>query len=365
MKILYVLRPNLGSLPPVISQINALTELGHKITLVTSYVNDEDKKIIKELNIDVLSACIKPSDSLFTKLASLYKFRRLLKKSLKKATDSYVWVGSGDTAKYGKKFFLGSKVNVLNLFELYDENRRFLNTIKKIAQKAQFVITPEYCRSNILKVWLKLRKRPLVIPNAPHYFETSMDEKTSKITDMLRNENKRIILYQGWIGGQRSVEKVAEALSTLNNKDDYILVLMGKCGAADAIDILKKKFHNVVHIDHLSPPQHLFVTRLAYIGIATYDDSSLNNIFCAPNKIYEYASFGVPILGRDIPGLKYVVEACHAGICVDFSNILDIIKGINEIDSKHEEFSIGALELNKQVDIKEVLNSMASEFENG
>ena len=45
---------------------------------------------------------------------------------------------------------------------------------------------------------------------------------------------------------------------------------------------------DLIYIPQIPSPQHLFVTSIAYIGILVYDPISLNQIFCAPNKIFEY-----------------------------------------------------------------------------
>ena len=58
------------------------------------------------------------------------------------------------------------------------------------------------------------------------------------------------------------------------------------------------------------------ITSYARIGINFYRPNCLNKAFCAPNKIYEFSGFGIPIIGNDIPGLKNTIGLNNAGKCV-------------------------------------------------
>ena len=152
-------------------------------------------------------------------------------------------------------------------------------------------------------------------------------------------QDKKIILYQGQIYKERDLTSIAKAMNLISN--DFLLLLLGndKDGSLKKLSSINSNF---IHIPFVDPPDHLLITSHAYIGIATYDDSSLNNVFCAPNKIYEYSGFGIPMLCRDIPGLKYTVEKSNSGICVDTNDSNAIVNAINRIDKNYEEFSRNA-----------------------
>ena len=83
------------------------------------------------------------------------------------------------------------------------------------------------------------------------------------------------------------------------------------------------------------------ITSYARIGINFYRPNCLNKAFCAPNKIYEFSGFGIPIIGNDIPGLKNTIGLNNAGKCIDLTEE-NIIKAINEIDEKYEYYSKNA-----------------------
>lgn len=354
-KAIFVLRPEIESLPPCISQINSMLELGFEVDVITMHVSSYIKNFFDGKAITFYSPKKFYNDSnVIGKILNIIEFRRFLKKKLKDKTDGILWIGSLDTAQFFKSVFLkcNTQKTVLNIFELYDKYQHKLKQIMPIARKADEVIVPEYNRAHILKVWLGLKKTPVVIPNKPYIAQSHIEPETLEIVNNLKKSNKKIILYQGWISADRDITVIAEALNKLND-DNYLLVLMGKETKHGVIDIIKRKYHNVVVIPFLKPPQHLFVTEVAYIGIATYDDSCLNNIFCAPNKIYEYALKGVPILARDIPGLHSTVGLEKIGVCVDTDDIDKIIEGIKEIEYNYSFFSETAFKFQKECDILE------------
>jgi glycosyltransferase involved in cell wall biosynthesis len=55
------------------------------------------------------------------------------------------------------------------------------------------------------------------------------------------------------------------------------------------------------------------ITAVADVGIVTYPFHGLNNVYCAPNKVFEYAQAGVPIVATDQPPLRRLVEGYSIG----------------------------------------------------
>ena len=135
----------------------------------------------------------------------------------------------------------------------------------------------------------------------------------------------------------------------------YILVIMASEKYKDEIQIIKKIYKQTISIGFIQAPDHLSVTRQAHIGVTTYDHSSLNAVFCAPNKIYEYGMFNVPILANDIPGLKYTVHHERAGVCTDMTNIDKIVEAINEIEINLELYKEGTKKLIQSSSYEDVL----------
>ena len=85
----------------------------------------------------------------------------------------------------------------------------------------------------------------------------------------------------------------------------------------------------------VKPPHHLEVASHADVTYISYvaNNHSINAVFCAPNKVYEFAGFGIPMLCNDNPGLKYTVEYEGMGVCVPELTTPHIAAALKQIDA--------------------------------
>ena len=275
------------------------------------------------------------------------KFHLEVCRILKKSHYDLIWVLHEKTLKEFQNYLTGKKY-VVSFYELNDHNFSFIRKTQKGVKNAMHVVSCEHNRSCIMRVWYQLPYTPSVIPNKPfsHPRERNLDCSFSHLLD-----NKEIILYQGYIQKVRNIDNLCKALLELPS---YTLVLMGG-GDESYIAELKNKYKNIIFIGFVAPPEHLKITSYARIGIVKYDHVYLNHTFCAPNKIWEYSGFGIPILGNDLPGLEYTIGQAGAGLCVNFDDIEDIKRGIIEINAHYESYSAKALSFYESVDIKDEL----------
>ncbi len=129
----------------------------------------------------------------------------------------------------------------------------------------------------------------------------------------------RILLYTGVLGPGREIESMIRATALLD--DRFALVLLGPAfkGYEKDLEALVGKlglggrvfFHppipNVEMLDHIAAGD---------IGLVFYRNSSLNNYWCASNKLYEFIYCGKPVITNDHPGLLEVVAGNRLGACL-------------------------------------------------
>ncbi|MCD8271020.1 MAG: hypothetical protein LUD46_23110 [Parabacteroides sp.] len=198
----------------------------------------------------------------------------------------------------------------------------FCNYKKKLL-KANKIICCEYNRAHITKALFQLKELPVILPNKPFSQEDGIDkEDIPPIVSTLkeRYKNKKIILYQGAFQPERQLDHFFEAVDSL--PDEYVFFLMGTDN--EYKKALRKKYENKrnIFLPFLPSPLHLHVTQMAYIGVLTYIPlgkklgQMLNVLYCAPNKIYKYAKFGIPMITNDLPALKFAFLENKAGIAV-------------------------------------------------
>lgn len=127
-------------------------------------------------------------------------------------------------------------------------------------------------------------------------------------------------------------------------------------------ELMQKYDNKFEYVGFYQPPEHLEVIRHADVGILTYvpQNRSINALFCAPNKIFEYGMFGLPVLGNDIPGLKYIIEYEKIGCCFEQDNIEDIECAIEDVIVNYQQYSQNIMNyverINVEAEVKRVLS---------
>lgn len=339
--------------PPTISLINELCVRKKDVYVLTTDVSEYlVNSLPKNVTLIKIGENYEYTSSVVHKLTQLLKIRKECWKRISQLydNDTILWVMSNITVKH-----LGMKLTEyrynLHLFELLENIYYFGKLpiakldLESLCRKANEVIVCEYNRAQITKTWFELDKLPIVISNKPAPNDIKKqspvihDPNGREIIKSL--ENKKIILYQGIVDKERPIKVIADAVESLS--DEYAFVVMT---GNDCQDL--RKYSKTYVIPFVTPPYHLEITSYANIGILVYTpvygsfSSPLNSIYCAPNKLYEYSQFGLPMIGNDIPGLKYTIEYNNMGICVDEFSSEEIRKAIIGIENTYTEKSHNA-----------------------
>lgn len=343
MKLCFVLKGNAALLPPIIPRIIYFANRGCDVTFISGAKEEKSHRLFENNNI----RCIYSEHNAYlgrkkSKIKDWYGFRKFVRKQLNcsKANYDYLYICSADTAICLKGLFENKKF-CFQINELYDTNKLYRNLIKNTARCANIVIVPEYIRANIFMYWYSLKKMPIIIPNMPYTYSKDRnlaikDETARGIIGKL--SGKRIILYQGHINNAvRNLVPLAKALKQINSSE-LAFVLMGNNNNG-SVEQIKNEYEYTYHIPFISAPEHLEITSHADIGIVNYNRTSLNNMFCAPNKVFEYSCYGIPILGNDIPGLKFCIESIGFGECADFNCIDSIALSITKIINNYSKYA--------------------------
>ena len=337
MNIILINKANTATRPPIISVLYILSDLGYNVKLITSTVSSSFKEMMCKKNIEVFELPFCNETSFLGKIKDYLLFRYYSLKLIRKyyCNNSVLWVADGQTI-----LALGRTIKkykyILQIQELHEESKMQLKAISSVIHNAKTVFMPEYNRTILYQIWFKLKEKPILLPNKPYFVpkKSELAKLKSKYKKQLSYfEEKKVIIYQGGIYRARLLEKIVQAIVELN--DNFIFLLIGREQEKGYVNDLKNIDDSIIHIPYLPAPDYLVFSTIAYIGWLGYSASSLNNAFCAPNKIYEYSAFSLPMIGNDVPGLRNIFESTNSGVIVDEFDINSIKKGIREIDSNY------------------------------
>ena len=230
MKIYYLVKANLHSYPPCMSQIRSIKKLGYDIEV---WYGSSDNVAVEILNKErIKSAQLmvnKPKTvGLLSTLVNWITYRSEVIKKLKELdTDDLLWFGTTESALP----LLGALKKykyVSTSLELNDDNFLKKYLYKYIARNASAIVACELSRAYIMRFWYDLNKIPYVMPNKP--FELQIDQKSKGSIESSRKAideigEKEFIIYQGIFQNTDAVLEIAAALRDMESK--YYLVLMG------------------------------------------------------------------------------------------------------------------------------------------
>lgn len=363
MRIFYCIR-NLEATPSCIYNIQMLQDAGYDVRPIIGRTTENFNEILENRGLDYV-ATLQARNS--NKYKNFMQLNGCYRKNMKKVFREYQ---DGDLVIFGTAdslIYIGHSLNkikyIVCLKEMHETGKLFKQHLKRRTKKACGVICCERNRARYAKFTWRLDKLPYVLSNKPYGYPTERcleptSEKTANAIEKLRN--KDFILYQAkWIFYPKELRQLACALRELSC--DIILVLMGEIIDQEGRKKIDEIYPNTLWVGHVPAPMHLEITSYAKIGVAVYAENSLNNLFCAPNKTYEYAGFGIPTLCNDVPGLVETIGVSEAGLCTDWNNISNIRDSIGIILDNYDYYSKRALEFYALEDNVKIISSIVFE----
>ena len=160
-------------------------------------------------------------------------------------------------------------------------------------------------------------------------------------------KDQRVVIFLGGLSLGRGIKMLLDVVDRL--PVNWSILFMGSGPLEDEISqkILTTKrlrpkgrdplnILPMVDLDDLS-----FWTSQADVGVIPYENIGLNHLYCTPNKIWDYASSGIPIIATNLPEMSLLIKKYNLGFLLPkiFSDddFLNILKKFD--DSKIKEIS--------------------------
>lgn len=381
-RIFTIIKEDLIYFPPALSLIRIFNELNYDVIHLGQYSDIKQKEDLSSKGVIFVDlTTYHSSNSLILKLKKQIDFKYKVKMYLKNACPSsndYIWIFNAETICLLSDI-VGKYKTILHFFEfqnpVFNWKYGLLNPFynyKKTLHKAEKVIHCEPNRAQLTQALYELNDPPLVIPNKPYVNQELLDNIPNDIKKELKDiykkiDKRKVILYQGIFSkNERRLDEFCDAILEL--PEEFMLVVMGKGG--EYIESLKLKYKNerILFLPFMRPPYHLLVTQKAYIGVLSYFytthslANSINITYCAPNKIFEYGKYGVPMISNHLQGLYYPFKLYNCGVCIKYPmNVYNIKNAIMQIDSCHNILSQGSLAYYKSVNLKKIVSEIVAE----
>lgn len=362
--------------PPILSVIERLLASGQSVVLA-GYCSDAGLVASLEKKGVVYEEVIRNrlADNPLLKLTKLFSYRRKVKSLTARSAsrDTLLWI-FGNENVWVLHSLVARHKTVIYLFEVpqftISARYKLLTAFAdygELMRSAYKVVCCEYNRAHITRSFFGLEELPVVIPNKP---EIAGNVHFNLSSTALATETRKVLLYQGIFNfPERRLEALCESISYL--PDDYVVVLMGP--DSEYKNRLRSAYESerVRFVAFISPPYHLSITSGAFIGFLNYFsipgdlNAGLNTLYCAPNKVFEYSKFGVPMIGNDGPALRAILEGNNAGVCVEGMSPRAIAEAVQAIGNDYSSYQEGSRRLYESVDFGGLIDSIARRGDGG
>lgn len=181
--------------------------------------------------------------------------------------------------------------------------------------------------------------RPTVVMNAPNLINIQprnyFREKLSIPKETF------ILLYQGGLFKGRGVDIILSAFTQRADKK-VCIVFMGYGDLEAEIEEAASRHDNIYFHPAVPTSVVLEYTASADAGIHMIRNTCLNHYYCMPNKLFEYAMAGIPVIVSNMKDMREFVKGNNIGVIVKDDSIDELNKAIDA----YSKLDIKKLKLN-------------------
>lgn len=347
-KIAMILYGNIRYDSRVKKEIETLRKNKFDVTLITSEFDYDDNK--ENYNFKIIVIKEKKFFNRRIPFINIFYFNLMSYLILLKGKYEFIHFNDINVVLFSKFLKKKSKL-IFDLHELFPEaieskfTKKIFNFIEKINIKyADEIIQVEINRLNYFQKKYNLERKKI------HLMENFPLRLNFKNKDYFRKKyniknNKKIAIYTGVISKKREIDKI---ICSIKNIEEIELFCFGNFSSLEYKKEILSLIENNnlkerIHLENMVQYQELLeLTNSADIAFIFYNNSNLNNYYCASNKLYEALNYGVKILTNNYPGIKSVAENLPNVYMVEKTTIEELEKGLkyllNVNDFKETKF---------------------------
>jgi len=225
---------------------------------------------------------------------------------------------------------------------------KFYYSLEKISIKGfDVVISANLERAKIMKRHYQLEELPVIIRNIskPTLGDMSVNTLIDSYPILNKLDEELFVVYMGDISLDRGLREVIDATAYLPEK--IFLVVVGD--GPDLVRIraevsLNKELRGRIRFLGSIPQGWIQdILSICDLGVVVYSMNGLNNFYCSPNKVYEYAQAGIPMISTSQPPLVDIIKRYKIGSVAygsgSYPNAREFSVAIQEALENHDEYT--------------------------
>ena len=173
------------------------------------------------------------------------------------------------------------------------------------------------------------RKKNTLILNSPEIETKKIENSNGFRKKFLINDDEKLFIYVGEINKGRGITNLLEIFKDLKSR----ILFLGYGPLVNKVKDFENNYSNIHYHEAVEPDSLISLIQEADVGLCLVERVSLSDYFCLPNKLFEYAFAGLPVIASDFPDIKFLVEKYDLGFCCDSGSIKDVKKNIERYES--------------------------------
>jgi glycosyltransferase involved in cell wall biosynthesis len=328
-------------------QANSLGKTGHEVTVFALWNNgleeEETKEGFKIRRIRLFSSFL---NGPFGRFIKFLEFNCRVSWKIKKTDIVHCHDYHPLPAMLLANLFLRSKFYVIYDAHEYESQKMGLAKTGRLTIQFLEKVSSHFVDGFITVSGSILKKYQNIYSNNPKTLILNCPPRWNKVSKNLFrkkfkiSEESLVALYQGGFMPGRAIEILAKAFQIIDVKNlDF--VFMGYPASSEAgrnsfskIMKISQEFENIhFHESVNSNILHEF-TGSADLGFCLIEDLCLSYRYCLPNKFFEYAMAGLPLLVSDLPEMRKLVEQYDCGVVCESLTPDGIVNGLKKLLSR-------------------------------
>jgi len=281
--------------------------------------------------------------------------------------------------RFGIKYNIDLHENRPEIMKYYKHVNSFLGKIfisplrwkkaeESFVEKAnKIVVVTENAKEELLSRVKIDQKKIVVYPNTvrDNFYK---NKKTDKVLEKQYSKNF-VITYVGNTSERRGLLTVIESLNIIRKTIPNIkLLIIGKSSFDDVLknEIKKHDIEELVDfigwVKENEIPNYLSITKLGLSPL----HRNIHHDTTYANKIFQYISFGCPVVSSDVIAQSELVKKHNIGVVFEDRNVMDLTKKIIQLYNEKdlfEKFRANCIESIKKLNNSVISNQLISIYE--
>lgn len=221
----------------------------------------------------------------------------------------------------------------------------FVGAEQMLAGKVECVVEANEERAEIFREQYHLN-------NVSHVLNISNVAYDGRRKELVADGDVNLV-YQGIITETRKLSFFIECMRKLPERYKLFFV-----GSGDDVENYKKLAedyglqHRVILTGRFGNKEMLAFLERCHIGIISYPMGGLNNYYCAPNKIFEYASKSLPFLATGQPFFKKIEKQYGTGRTFEALDKASFVAGVEAVVENYAAMQDGFTKLLRDYSFK-------------